>query len=1520
MLNSYTNKQRKRFQENRSRYLQQAQPDESVSSNTELEPQQQDIRVRLERPSKKKVSVKIRNLDIDSDIIKEENSEDYASEKQSKDQINHQESNAVLNLIPEEEIDSPFKSRINQNKEILWKSSNQESQNVEVQLFNTPKQQQGADSPKIENAIKSYKNLNTMNSLYSPVKASQKLIINDDTIYQHYNIFQRLFLYHIFCYMKQMKKFIESSTQKISVAHLPKQAYRDSIQYNLKRVYEQIKNNDLYNFNNRALFKLFFWQDNKYVTMMIVILAMFETYSRFVMAILTETLISAITENDMNSAYLQATALAILSLLALMSKHQQQYLISNFATKIRMVFINLIYDRIIELNSTQISMLNVGKIMNLVSSDLNVIEYQLAFIYQVAVIPGSLIFTSIILWLRFDGPLGLVAIIFCAILYPLQILIQNINKKLLLQTRKLQDQRIQQTNTVIEGIKYIKMYVWETIFENKINIIRKKEFFQYLNIHVLNLLDRSFNFSVHIWGSFCFILILYACDTHLTISTIMGTIQLMSMIKYYCIFQVSYAFQALMNFSVIFSRVSEILKQQSNNITTIDQFKTTFTTYDIQHQPMQQLLMDRTRGLNRKGSLTLLSTSLVTINQYSGRWSKDGTPVISSINLDIKSGEIMGIVGKVGAGKSTLLAAILQELPYYEGSIIQSKKLKLAYVEQEPFIYTGTIKENILFGKDYDQVLYLKVLEVSCLDQDILSFRQGDKTEIGEKGANLSGGQRARLSLARALYSQADLYLFDDPLSAVDSKVAGKIFDNAIKDFIFKFQPNYRPTLIKTHQAFIQQTPAVILATHQISYALECDYVVIMDGGMITHQGQKNKMKKHILEITSAHTSNTNVDNPIRSLKIRRPSKLMGKVVNQMQKSNKDETQTLYITEDQNQSDATFDTYKRYFSYWKPFILIFIILCQNIASEIINNYYYKEMASFDEDRQRDNDQIFYNAAILVLAAYFNNIIKYFLNIFGVLTSNNTIHNQMLKRLILSPITYFDTNSSGRLINRFSTDLSLADTQIQQTITDIFEQGSQFLVSLVTIAILQPYFTFAAIFTIISTILIFRITRSVVSQLKICDLIQRSPLFDQFKITINGVTQIRINENQSWIKEKFIKLSNQSMQANLIFLYSQRCFGFYIDLFGQFANISGIFLIIGMVSDPTIFSQALLLLSTFNTQAGTLRQFMAFDSMMNSVNRMFEICDLEIEKEEPTGELEIKNWPKLGSIVYSNVKMQYRENTPLVLKGMNFYIKDKEKVGIVGRTGAGKSSVISSLFRLNSIENSGVISIDDQDIRKINLYKLRKEISIIPQVPFLFKGTLRENLDPFQNFDDKTLLNVLSDTGLEGFIQQLPNGLEHQIEPEFFSIGQKQLICLSRVLLNKKKILILDEATANVDMITDFLIQQIIKDKFNDCTIFTIAHRLNTIADYDKVLVLEDGKVLEEGHPYELLVQNPKVSTYINSDSAFAKMVLQTGHKNSSQIYATARRSYLEKNEIQSKSNCNSNILDVSLSSINEFNI
>ncbi|CAD8094986.1 unnamed protein product [Paramecium sonneborni] len=416
-------------------------------------------------------------------------------------------------------------------------------------------------------------------------------------------------------------------------------------------------------------------------------------------------------------------------------------------------------------------------------------------------------------------------------------------------------------------------------------------------------------------------------------------------------------FQALMNFSVIFQRVSEILKQQINNIITIDQFKTCSKLTSLIIVKRQKQKTQSQRQFNLKINLSQFFKSMFFCNHLN--------------QLRYQTGEIMGIIGNVGAGKPTLLAAILQELPYFKGNIVYQKKLIFGYVEQDLFIYTGTIKENILFGKDYDQVLYLKVLEVSCLDQDILSFRQGDKTEIGEKGTNLSGGQKARLSLARALYSQADLYLFDDPPSAVDLKVAGKIFDSAIQDFILNFNliiDQLQLKLIKHLYNKYQPSFWLHIIFHMHQNVIMQLFLMVV----------KNNMKKQILKITSSNTSNTNTDNPVRSLKIKRPSKLIDKVTTQIQKFNKVSTQTLYVTEESNQSDATIQIYKRYFINWKPFILIFVLLCQNVACEIIYNYYDKEMASFNQNTLINNDLIFYNSAILVL---FNccNIHNYKLN-------------------------------------------------------------------------------------------------------------------------------------------------------------------------------------------------------------------------------------------------------------------------------------------------------------------------------------------------------------------------------------------------------------------------------------------------------------------------------------------------------------------------------------------------------------
>ncbi|CAD8172558.1 unnamed protein product [Paramecium pentaurelia] len=1327
-------------------------------------------------------------------------------------------------------------------------------------------------------------------------KTSTPSLFYQSTIYQNFSTFSQILLLHVFSYMRRIQQLISDQKITLGISHLPVQDFEDTIQPNYQKAKKLFNLKISEQITSFSLFRIFFFGDNKWLTFKIVMLAMCETYSRFVMAILTQTLITAVKDGNQTNAFYQALALAILSLVALLSKHYQLYTINNFSTKMRMILTNFIFDRILELKAYEIKEFSVGNIMNLVSGDINAIEFQLNFVYAIAIIPGSIIFASVILWLRFNGPIGLIAILICIIIYPLQILIQKSVQKVLTQVKLKQDNRISFQNQLIEGIRLIKMYVWEKAFQDKIQAIRRQEVFNYFKIHFLNLIDRSFNYSVHIWGSYLFLLIIYFNDIYIDVSSIVGTIQLMSMIKYYCVFQVSYAFQAFMNLNVIFKRVVQIMTSNGSNSEKKRILLTNIET------PNQVIRKSNTINVNgkintaanqiKKQSCVIKRVPYVTMVEVNLRWKPRSFPVLSDLNLEVFPGQLIGLIGRVGSGKTTLLQSILEELPQIDGEFYVKKKLKISFVEQDPFIYTGTVRENILFGKEFEHELYRKVMQVSCLDQDVLSFQDGDKTQIGEKGANLSGGQRARLSLARALYALPDLYLFDDPLSAVDAKVARKIFTYAIKDFIFKFQPQYQlEKNTKFHQQYMPQIPAVILSTHQIQFALECDYVIILDKGTIVNQGTYKQVKETLALF------NSDIVEPVKKQLVRKQTRLATLLNKQQEKVEKKEIVQLFQREELNQTDAGWKTYKRYFSYWTPIFLIFIIIGQNVATEIINNYYYREMALYDETDRQANNQLFLNAGLLVLAAYCNNIVKYFLNIIGVLISNNKIHNEMLSRLIRAPISYFDTNPSGRLINRFSTDLSLADNQIQQIITDIFEQGSQFLVSLVTIAILQPFFTFPLVFTISMTIIIFSITRQVVSQLKICDLIQRSPLFDQFKVCLYGITQIRINKSQHWIREQFYQLCNQSMQANLMFSYSQRCFGFYIDIFGQFTNIAGIFLIIAMIEDPTLFSQALLLLSTFNTQAGTLRQFMAFDSIMNSVNRMFEICDIQLEAQlthQIDDELAVIGWPETGTIQFQKVEMKYRPDMPFILKGMSFKIEGGEKVGVVGRTGAGKSSIIQALLRMAEITPDGNIFIDNYDIREIGLAKLRQEIAIIPQVPFLFRATIRENLDPLYLFDDSKIWKVLKETGLQDYVLDLPNQLQSEVQPDLFSIGQKQLICLSRVLLNKKKILILDEATANVDMATDSFIQSTIKEKFNDCTIITIAHRLNTIADYDKILVLEEGKVLEQGHPFELLVMNPKTSQGIDKESVFAMMAIQTGVKNGQAIFELARKSYLQK--------------------------
>ncbi|CAK58832.1 unnamed protein product (macronuclear) [Paramecium tetraurelia] len=921
---------------------------------------------------------------------------------------------------------------------------------------------------------------------------------------------------------------------------------------------------------------------------------------------------------------------------------------------------------------------------------------------------------------------------------------------------------------------------------------------------------------------------------------------------------VSYGIQSLIHIKVSFTRIASIL--------------------NIENQEMKNL--DQTHQKQEFNTNSQFYTGpRIQLQNFTSFWTNSVTettkPILKNLTLDIQAGQSWAFIGRVGCGKSTLLSAFLNEIPAYKGRIKVFYRQRM--FEQKPFIFPDTIRRNILFGRTYDKALYQKVLLASQLEEDLSQMKYQDRTQIGERGITLSGGQKARIALARALYQQADLYLLDDPLSAVDANVAKNIFQMAIKEFIFQYQP------------------IVILVTHQIQYAVQCEKIGILNDGELIAQGCYNDVKSNLYMINEdfAQQLNSNLEQKKSQELIQQPSQQRRKIQNQV-------TNNLIGDEADQQQLITLKTYLRYYQFWNIIIIVCILLLE-VGSEVIINFYQRVVSLFQlfQD-ENDIDTAYYILGMLTLGLFLCNLVKYSLNTYSVQTSIQKIHQQMLKSLTLAPISYFDVNPSGRILNRFSNDLSLCDNLTNYVSLDVLEIIGNFLFSLITLAILQPYFLIMAAFIIIIDVYQFNYAKKIISQLNEIELMARSPLFDFLKKTLGGVIQIRVYQQQDWFRQQFLEISNKCNLSALAYYYSSRSFGFNLDVVGFIASTVGIFVFLKLnYENIAILSQGLLILTTYNDslQWG-LRQLITFETQIISYNRMFQIIDILPEPPHNTEEdFKHPNFPKDGKVKFENVFMRYRQNCDLVLKGLSFEIQSGEKIGCVGRTGAGKSSIIQAIFRMSEIENDSKskISISDLNITQLGLHKLRSNIGIIPQSPFLFTGTIRRNLDPFDKYKDEQLWQALEQTDLLSHVKGLSKGILTDMSDanSVFSVGQKQLICLARIILEKRKIIVLDEATANVDMKTDEFIQETLKNKFSDCTLITIAHRLNTIADYDKVMVVSEGQVIEFDTPFNLLA-NSVNSIFVDKATEFSKLVKNTGEQNTQLIFDIAKSKQLKK--------------------------
>ena len=898
---------------------------------------------------------------------------------------------------------------------------------------------------------------------------------------------------------------------------------------------------------------------------------------------------------------------------------------------------------------------------------------------------------------------------------------------------------------------------------------------------------------------------------------------------------------------------------------------------------------------------------------------------LNDLNITIPKGTSVGIVGLTGAGKSTLLLSLLDEVPYTKGKVRRAGKI--AYVEQEPTIYPGTIRENILFGMPYKADFYIEVVEQCCLADDFNQFPHSDLTEVGEKGINLSGGQRARIAFARAVYSQADVYLLDDPISAVDTKVGKKLVQNVIKGML--------------------RDKTVLLVTHHLQYAKQLDKIIILDNGQVYAQGSHKELSEQGLKLETVFAAikkNTKSNSPTGPSPRKNTifgvgfSRMLSALENiSTPKSNgissfsdvttpkhgfipslessekedddetdeKDDQGKLIQKENIIEGHPTFDTYKKYIMAGFSSCSLAIWIFANIAAEG-SSVAFGRFLGLWANGKIDRDLACILSGVFAIVGFGLQLYRHVSWARHTLDGSKRLHDKMIENIVRSPVTFFDTNPTGRILNRFSTDLGTLDRNLPTAFFDTAESLFYFVGLFITVCVINPIVIIPGALGCVYYYWISKFCSKSMKVTKDLELVTRSPMYTFFSMSLAGLVPIRVFKQSKAFLDKFTEKVATNAKAIYYHWNTTKSLQFLIEYGSSVYIIAGLIILIITKNANTDSSlvglAASYLLSMSETLSFLFRQVIMTDMMMASTARVISYTALKSEADvhKPLDlNLKSKNWPEKPDIKFKNVYMKYRDELDHVITNFSVDIKAGETVGIIGRSGAGKSTIFQMLFRMFEIDKStpelqnSEIQIDGVDIQELGLHFLRNAISIIPQTPMIFMGTIRTNLDPFNKHSDEELWDVLKEVGLRKVVKNLEKQLDTPVsnDSNIFSVGEKQLVCLARAILRKSKILVLDEATANVDFVTDFFIQKKITENFEGCTILTIAHRLSTIANYDKVLVLSQGQLVEFGVPFELLVRDVNDTEITRKQGHFAQMVLNGGSQNAKIIFETCRNHY-----------------------------